>query len=260
MYKIHQIKGHIQSIYLIEYTDKLLLMDCATRADLFKIKNFVENNLKRKMQDIKLAVVTHMHPDHAGLAKILQSKYQIPLLAHSAAAKWYSGFGGNLQHIVDVFLAWYVSIKQKSPPRRMWYSTKFKANYIAKHGQKLPFFKDWQVLYTPGHTSHDISLYHHKEQIIYLSDVLLKINNKYVLPMPVTMPDKMKESLLELSQMNIKTILLAHGGINKIDDIQSLFNKIINTLDKQNQKMPAFIRRISFFSPCIKNIENCIEK
>ncbi len=259
MYKIHKIKGHIQSIYLIEYTDKILLMDCATRADLAQIKNFIENKLQRKMQDIKLAVVSHMHPDHAGLAKTLRNKYKIPLLAHPAATKWYSGFGGNLQHIIDVFLAWYVSVKQKNPPRRMWYSSKFKIDYLAKHGEKLPFFSDWQVIYTPGHTSHDISLYHQQTQIIYLGDVLLKIKNKYVLPMPVTIPDKMKKSLLELSQMNIKTVLLAHGGITQLEDAQNFFKGIINSLDNQNQKMPAFIRRISFFSPCIKNSENCIE-
>ncbi|MCF6242565.1 MAG: MBL fold metallo-hydrolase [Bacteroidales bacterium] len=260
MYEIHEIKGHIQSIYLIVYKDKILLMDCATRADLTKIKNFVENKLNRKMHDIKLAVVSHMHPDHAGLAKILQSKYKIPILAHPAATKWYSGFGGNLQHIIDVFLAWYVSIKQKNPPRRMWYSVKFKIDFQAKHGEKLPFFNDWQAVFTPGHTSHDISLYHPKTKVIYLGDVLLKVKNKYVLPMPVTLPGKMQNSLTKLSQMKINKVMLAHGGIMQTNNIQSFLKPIRSTLDNQNQKMPAFIRRVSFFSPCIKNIENCIEK
>ncbi len=257
MYKIHIIKGHIQYIYLIIYTDKILLVDCATRADLPKIKNYIEEKLHRKMQDIKLAVVSHMHPDHAGLAKTLQSKYKIPLLAHPYATKWYSGFGGNLQHVIDVFLAWYVSIKQKNPPRRMWYSAKFKIDYTAKHGEKLPFFNDWEIIYTPGHTSHDISLYHKQTHVIYLGDVVLKIKDKYVLPMPVTLPELMKESLKRLSETDIKTILLAHGGLDSIENSRNFFKDIIKRLNGQNQKMPALIRWVSFFPPCIKNIENC---
>lgn len=257
MYKIHIIKGHIQFIYLIEYPDKILLVDCATRADLSKIKNFIEKNLQRKMRDIKLAVVSHMHPDHAGLAKILQKKYHIPILAHPSATKWYSGLGGNLQHVIDVFLAWYVSIKQKNPPRRMWYSAKFNIDYIAKHGEKLPFFDDWQIVYTPGHTAHDISLYHKQTQVIYLGDVLLKIKDKYVLPMPVTLPGLMTESLNKLSEINIKTILLAHGGLNKIENSSVFFKEVVELVNVSNRKMPAFIRRVSFFPPCIKNIEKC---
>jgi len=68
MYKIHEIQGHIQSNYIIEYQDKILLMDCATKADLKKIRKYIDGELGRKMEDIKLAVVSHMHPDHAGLA------------------------------------------------------------------------------------------------------------------------------------------------------------------------------------------------
>ena len=75
MYKIHEINGHIQSSYIIEYQDKILLTDCATKADLRKIEHFIHQDLGRKMEDIKLAVVSHMHPDHAGLANLLQKKY-----------------------------------------------------------------------------------------------------------------------------------------------------------------------------------------
>ncbi len=257
MFKIHQISGHIQSIYLVEYKEKLLLLDCATRADFNKIKDFIEKNLNRSFSDIKLAIVSHMHPDHAGLAGKLQNKYKIPVLTHPLAVKWYKGIGGNLQHTVDVFLAWYVAAKHKKPPRRMWYPAKVYADYLAEDNNPLPFFEDWKVIYTPGHTSHDISLYNPDTQTIYLADVVLHIKNKYVLPMPVTLPQMMKKTLNKLSGIKIKTILLAHGGQLTLDNSKQFFSNLSKMIDAHNENMPTFVKKLSFFPPCIKNIENC---
>jgi len=236
MYKIHEINGHIQSSYIIEYQDKILLTDCATKPDLTKIEHFIHQDLGRKMEDIKLAVVSHMHPDHAGLASLLQKKYNIPIIAHPSAKKWYGSFLGELQHFIDVLLAWYVSIKMKNPPKRMWYPSALKPDYIVEDGQKLPFFDDWQIIYTPGHTSHDISLYHEQSKTIYLGDVVLKINKKYLLPMPVTLPKLMEKTLTSLSKLDIENLLLAHGSQVVIKDKKVFFHKLINQLNEKKKR------------------------
>ena len=51
-------------MYLAEYADKLMLLDGASRADIPHLKDFIEYQLKRPFTDLKLVVVTHMHPDH----------------------------------------------------------------------------------------------------------------------------------------------------------------------------------------------------
>ena len=257
MYKIHEIQGHIQSSYLIEYQDKILLMDCATRADLSVIENFVLSDLNRKMSDVKLAVVSHMHPDHAGLANKLQKKYKIPIIAHPSAQKWYSGFLGELQHFIDVLLAWYVSIKMKNPAKLMWYPSKLNPNYIATDGAKLPFFNDWQIIFTPGHTSHDISLYHKQSKTIYIGDVILKIKKKFLLPMPVTLPKLMEKTLSKLSELEIENMLLAHSGISIIKNSSNFFNGLKSLLSEKKKGVFALINLISFFPPCIRKSENC---
>lgn len=257
MYKIHEINGHIQSSYIIEYQDKILLADCATKADLLKIEHFIYQELGRKMEDIKLAVVSHMHPDHAGLASILQEKYNIPIIAHPSANKWYGGFFGELQHFIDVLLAWYVSIKMKNPPKRMWYPSGLKPDYITKDGEKLPFFNDWQIIYTPGHTSHDISLYHKQSKTIYLADVVLKINNKFLLPMPVTLPKLMEKTLSKLLKLDIENLLLAHGSQVIINNKKSFFHNLKEQLYEKKSGVFALFNLISFFPPCIRKIEKC---
>jgi glyoxylase-like metal-dependent hydrolase (beta-lactamase superfamily II) len=257
MFKIYEINGHIQSIYIIEYTDKILLADCATRADLYRIEDFVTRQMGRKMGDVKLAVVSHMHPDHAGLAGVLQKKYNIPILAHPYANKWYAGFLGRLQHLIDVLLAWYVSIKMKNPAKRMWYPASLKFDYVANNGDRLPFFDDWQIIYTPGHTSHDISLYHRQTKTIYLGDTILKIKDKFLLPMPVTLPKLMAESLNILANLEIHEILLAHGKRAVINECNKFFNRLKELLDVKKKGIFAFINFISFFPPCIRNIDDC---
>lgn len=64
--QLHTIKGYIQDIYLVEYPDKLLLLDGACRADIPHLKAFIEIELMRDFADLHTVVVTHMHPDHAG--------------------------------------------------------------------------------------------------------------------------------------------------------------------------------------------------
>lgn len=54
-------------MYLAEYPDKLMLLDGASRADIPHLKDFIEHQLNRSFTDLKMVVVTHMHPDHAGL-------------------------------------------------------------------------------------------------------------------------------------------------------------------------------------------------
>lgn len=258
LYKIHQLDGLIQSIYIVEYQDKLLLTDCACRADLEKIEDFVENKINRKMTDIKLAVVTHMHPDHAGLARKLRDKYKILLATHYASDLWYSGFRGQIQHILDIFMAWYVSFKKNNPANRMWYPTKIKADYILRDSDKLPFFDDWKVIFTPGHTAHDISLYNVKDFTIYIADVVLKINEKFLLPFPVTIPELMEKTLNKLSKLTINKLLMSHGGIAEFKSSQIFFSPLIKQVYEKHKGVFLMFKYISMFPPCVKEWKKCL--
>ncbi|MCY9879242.1 Zn-dependent hydrolase, partial [Vibrio natriegens] len=57
--QLHRIQGYIQTMYLAEYADKLMLLDGASRADIPHLKDFIEYQLKRPFTDLKLVVVTH---------------------------------------------------------------------------------------------------------------------------------------------------------------------------------------------------------
>lgn len=102
--KIHALDGYIQKIYLAEYTDKLMLLDGASRADISYIKKFITQELQRPFTDLTTVVVTHMHPDHAGAAHKLREITGCNIVSAKRDKDWYSGIDGFLMHLTDIAL------------------------------------------------------------------------------------------------------------------------------------------------------------
>ncbi len=251
-YKIHHLKGYIQSLYLVEYPDKLLLLDGGSRGDVKRIENFITETLNRKISDLKLIVVTHLHPDHAGAAPHLRKKHNIPIAGHPELDYWYNGFWGIIQHFIDTLLAWYVATKSRNNYKRMWYQRSLKPDFELCDGQHLPEFYDWEVICTPGHTTHDISIYNRKDKIIYIGDLAIKLGGKFNLPFPVALPDVMEKSLEKVMNLEIDKILFAHGGVVDEDYIE------VFTAVKSNLKNypPKKLNKMKWFT----NLNGVIKK
>ena len=210
--KLHIVPGYIQDIYLVEYESKLLLLDGCCRADVSFLKHFISQQLARPLTDLKLVVVSHMHPDHAGAAHKLRKITGCKIATGEAEGHWYSGIDGVLMHISDILLTRYVANKKNKKQRWLWYARKLKADIYLKENQTLPGFEDWQVLFTPGHTDRDISLHHLPSNRVYIADVIVAIRKGFISPFPVFYPNRYKASLQKVSDLNAKTLLLAHGG------------------------------------------------
>lgn len=212
-YILHRIPGQIETIYLAEYPDRLLLLDGGCRCDTRRIRKYVTKRLGKRMEDITLSFVSHVHPDHAGAAPVLRKRYGIPIAAPRAIDTWYAGLSGWLQHLIDYLFAWAVVIRMGRPWLRMWYPRFVRPDFPLEDGSFLPFFEDWKALLTPGHTAHHAVLYNEGDGTLYAGDLVLKANDRWLLPVPITMPAAQKESLRRLSAMNITRMLLAHGDL-----------------------------------------------
>tara|TARA_R110002124_G_scaffold56872_1_gene159986 strand:+ start:1166 stop:1918 length:753 start_codon:yes stop_codon:yes gene_type:complete len=211
MLKLHCLPGYIQNIYLAEYSDKLLLLDGCCRADISVLEDFVHDELKRPMADIKLITVTHMHPDHAGAAQTLRKKYGCKIAAANVAGQWYSGIDGKLMHLADMLLTLWVAGRQKKTKKIIYYSSTLTPDYYLSDQQHLPGFEDWQAHFTQGHTDRDISLHHKDTEQIYVADLMVKVRGAFIPPYPVFYPSRYLESLRKVKALNVESILLAHG-------------------------------------------------
>lgn len=238
--KIHSLEGQIQTIFIAEYPDRLLLLDCGTRADGPLIVDFIENRLGRSMSELALAVVTHMHPDHAGSAAWLRKNHGIELAAPARIDRWYSGAGGFLQHVIDIYLAQFVVFRQRRPYRCLWYPRFVGAGHVLQDGETLPGFDDWQVISVPGHTSHDIVLYHGESRTLYASDSMVIVKERYALPIPIVLPDCAYASLDRLEHLHFETVHLAHGGTREIscNDKPAIFRELRERVPVNSRSTP----------------------
>jgi len=212
MIKLHKLDGYIQTILLAEYTDKLLLLDGCSRADVSLITHFINDTLQRPLNDLRLIVVTHMHPDHAGAAHKLRNITGCEIASANIEGQWYSGFDGKVMHITDILLTRWVASKKQQKQRWLWYSSKLTPDYKLNDGDSLPGFDDWQALTTQGHTDRDLSLHHLPSNKVYIADLIVKIKKGYIPPFPVFYPERYRKSLKKIANLNADSIILAHGG------------------------------------------------
>ena len=224
--KIHHITGYIQSIYLVEYNHGLLLLDGCCRADVKVVLKFIQEQLNRPVTDLKMIVVTHMHPDHAGAAHKLRKITQCQIASANKNNHWYRGINGVLMHWIDVVLTLYVGRKMGKPYQYVAYSRKLFPDIKLNEGDVVPGFEDWQILETPGHTDRDLTIYHPSEDCIYVADLIIKLRGRYIAPYPIFHPNKYRRSVKRVQSMQCQTVILAHGGMVNMsqDDFESLLS------------------------------------
>lgn len=249
--KIHPIKGYINTLYIAEYPWGLLLLDGASPADLEVIEFFCANSLKRPLSDIKLAVVSHMHPDHSGCAPLLRKKYGTKIAAYKNIDQWYSGPSGWLQHKLDCFMAQLVAMRQKTKIRRVFSQRITRPDFLMKDGDRLPFFADWTVVYTPGHTAHDMAIYHSASRTLYCGDIIVEVKGKFNLPLPVIFKNKMRESYRKLGALGCETIIPAHGNMVHTGDCAGVFREVEELLETPPNRLRRRIQLLSVWSPDI---------
>lgn len=251
-FTLHAIEGYISTLYLVEYNDDMLLLDSGCVNDIKRIEAYCKQVLNRPPNNIKLTVVSHMHPDHAGGAAILRKKYNIPIAAHKDADLWYSGLRGSLQHKIDCYMALGVARRNKRSREPILFNPLIYPDFLLNDLQILPFFEDWTVLHTPGHTTHDIALYHQQESLLYIGDLICDVKGNMLPPLPVLFPAQMERSYQRLANLNPSTILMAHAGIKQMGNTSCLFLSMKEQLQQPPNSLRRKIQRWSTFTPEIK--------
>ena len=244
--EIHETDGYIERLFVAGYPDgRILVLDGGCRCDVGRIARLCRKAGK-SLRDVTLQFCSHMHPDHAGGTTVLKRTFGIPVAAQKNVNAWYAGPGGFLQHKIDTTLGYMVSRKTKRPIRSLFYPRKIPVDFPMKDGDSLPGFPDWEVIETAGHTAHDVVLYNKDAKTLYAADVMLIVGNDFSLPFPVPMPEKMKESLKRIRDLDVNTLLLAHGGRMEVDGLEEIVDGLVALLD--SDWMNAFLKRIAPFT------------
>lgn len=252
--KIHLTRGYIETLVFATYPDgRILALDGGCRPDVPKMVSFVTEKLGRSYADVGLQLVSHSHPDHAGAVGYLRKKYGVPVAAPANMDRWYSGFGGFLQHKIDIYLTYTVVKAMGQPFHNLLYSRFTRPDYPLKDGQLLPGFPDWQALAAPGHTGHDMVFYHAESKTLYASDVILAVNRHMLVPFPLLFPGEMEETYFRLRNLDVKHLILAHSGMVRIENMASVIDPLLKLLkDKKTHQRFKHILPFTRFSPVLK--------
>lgn len=248
-FTLHTIPGYIENLFLAEYQHGLLLLDCGAVSDVKRIETFCRQHLHRPPTDIKLAVVTHMHPDHAGGAVLLREKFGIPLASHPDLDLWYAGPGGFIQKVIDCILMQAVAHRTHGKFEKGLFNSKVRADYILADGDALPFFPDWNAISVPGHTSHDLVLYHADQSLLYVADCFLEIRGKYQPPLPVMFPEWLYASYEKMAALKVSSLLIAHGEACQEHIPDDLFRNLKDLLLISPNKVTQRVQRLSVYTP-----------
>lgn len=238
--EIVRLEGYIQSTYLAIYPDKILLLDGGCRPDVAMVLNYITIHLQRPITDLKVVMVTHMHPDHAGGAHKFREQTGCLVVSADKQQQWYSGFGGRAMHLVDINLAHYVAKRQGRSPKNLYYPAHLNPDIRVRDGDVVPEFEEWQVLETPGHTDRDLSLFHVPSRQVYTADLIIKLRHKFVAPFPIYDPKVYIESLQRIKRLNPSNVMMAHGGELVIDE--ATFDSLIIQAPKQPRTIKDTIK------------------
>jgi glyoxylase-like metal-dependent hydrolase (beta-lactamase superfamily II) len=248
-FKLHIIAGYIENLFLAEYQHGLLLLDCGAVNDVKRIEAFCRERLHCSPTDIKLAVVTHMHPDHAGGAVLLREKYGIPLAAHQDLDRWYAGPGGFLQKVIDCILMQSVAKRTRGKLERGLFDSRIQADFLLNDGDALPFFPDWKAIVVPGHTSHDLVLYNEPQSMLYVADCFLEVKGKFQTPLPVMFPQWLHASYAKMDALKASSLLVAHGKARRDNIPADLFVSLQKLLQIPPNQLTRRIKRLSVYTP-----------
>ncbi len=199
--EIHEIDTRMARSYLL-LGEKLTLIDTGGPGSANTVIDYVKNELKREPTDIKTIIITHYHFDHVGSLYKLKNITGANIAIHKEDNPYISG---QKKQEGPAFLNVMVKLLQT-----IYRSKPVKGDILLEEGNVI---SGYNVIHTPGHTPGSICLYNSQNKAIFAGDNLRY--SKGVIKGPgarlIPQPEKYKESMEKLADLDIEVILCGHS-------------------------------------------------
>jgi glyoxylase-like metal-dependent hydrolase (beta-lactamase superfamily II) len=177
---------------------RLALIDCGYAGSVNRISRAIAAQ-GREPSDLRLVVVTHGHPDHAGSARELAA-LGAAILIHPADAQRLSTTWRDVARRPSrggVFAA-----MTPEPP----------AVQLIEDGDVLPILGGLRVVHTPGHTPGSVCLYGARDRIVFVGDNLQRRFGRMSFASTLYSDDPAlaRRSMTRLAALDIDTIVFGH--------------------------------------------------
>lgn len=225
--------GGYANSYIIETDNRIFIID----ANIASAKILFDKTLKDFSVDIKpiSLLLTHGHWDHVGLAHYLKNKYKATIYANKDSEELMFDKNEQLNQLYDKYAPEYSfgeSIKL------IWKKDFINTIKPDKYLNDGDVFIDndfiLKVIKTPGHSNDELSFYNPTNDMIFTGDTL-QGKGYNIHPALYTDPNKSKDSLNKILNLNPKTIYGGHFYINEPDTCRRYIKQSITFINEVDE-------------------------
>jgi hydroxyacylglutathione hydrolase len=160
-----------------------------------------------KDRDLSLVALTHVHPDHQGLADLICRERGIPLACHADDVDFMEGRraiqeGMKMNPVLEKIQA-------------SWTGPPHKVDRVLQEGDEVGGFR---VIHAPGHAPGEVVYFRDSDRVAICGDVLR--NMSFITGLPglrqppdvfTADPDENRRSIRKLAELDPAVILPGHG-------------------------------------------------
>lgn len=215
VWRLHESPAPVTNCYLIGD----VLIDTGRRWD--------RGRILKEIADRKLSLValTHVHPDHQGLAHAICTERHIPLACHADDVPAMEGRRPINEPTLDTGLTRLLTKLWQGPPHPV--------ARVLREGDDLAGFR---VIHAPGHSRGEIILFRESDRVAICGDVIRNISFLTLRPglreplasLTYDIPEN-RRSIRRLAELQPSLILPGHGP--EVTDLAA-FHRFVATLPR----------------------------
>ena len=216
--KLHILALGYVNAYLLENEGSFILIDTGVPSRYTELRELLIRFGCRPGL-LKLIILTHGDPDHAGGSAQLRREYDAPIAIHAGDAAMLEQRFMPLRQARTLMMKWIVLLGNLRKPKRE--ADAYSPDLYLSDGQLLSSFgSDARALHTPGHTKGSICILTRSGDLI-AGDTLLNISRPSGAAL-IEDEAELQASLERLFIMPIDTVYPGHGKAFSGDDLRKL--------------------------------------
>jgi len=202
---IHLLPSFTANVYLL-LGDRITLVDTGWPGNAKRILSYL-SSLGYEPSDVSSIVLTHCHVDHCGSAAEIKERTEATVAAHEKDVGCISGVTPYPTPRGILGLAFRIV----KPFFRLH---PVEVDLPLSDGMEVPNSGGLRVIYTPGHTTGSICLYHSKLKVLFSGDTVICEGGEVREPVESTSmnPSEVRRSVKKLSELDFESILPGHGA------------------------------------------------